>query len=345
MLFTVNQAVLLVINDLLKLDEKLQSSIDDILQKKKYSCFPRNILIGQDQSMGKYIGYMAKLLIDVTDVADDQVQALVEWQVRETYRILNTAISSVDASVLPFIEMLKFAKATFAMTAEIKTLIASIEKNPKPDIVCIGHGYAEVEKGYVKNFANAEVKMYAGNGGKISAKLSIDIENDNYRNALVKIRNENTNKLKENLADFPKTYNTQSREVIPNYFLFGRINQKTDVYEPARIVQYGTGETLKTVGIYEVETLEKIIAEFPNARIHWGACCGLFAKVPQRATVGPYVNMTWRRLHKDERKDSYEEQGILFRLYKPKTAIAVSASTSFDSDPKIVRPAKKVKHF
>lgn len=247
--------------------------------------FPNEVYIEQGKDISFYMNYLQQTIFNDDEISHDSTEYL--WQIRQCFRIINTALSSEHLSINVLKET--FIKYQKDLESLLKPFLDHINDGSiEADIVCTGHaGWFDYE-GYITFLSpKSSVVIYGGLGGKISNTLSKDIENNSYNEDNVVIQHIET-KEETSSHGFIREYNQKSSDLLPNYGIQGKKDLKF------RLIEMKTGRILKESASRKVYFLGDLLKEYPNRRIHFASCLSQYHD-KRKNRIGPYANCKWKK--------------------------------------------------
>ncbi|CEK09985.1 DUF6863 domain-containing protein [Legionella hackeliae] len=221
---------------------------------------------------------------------------LANWQLLETYRLLNTAHCSVLVKDSTKEKLSKF-RTILEEIEPLKGLLAAIDKGiVVSPLVCSGHGSWELEDKFIDmSKFDSTVVLISGLGGTLSNELARDVENDLYKveNVVVVKKDEETVPVKS-INPSPTFFSRHTTvKKLPDLCL---VDGEKSFPKP-RVIEPLTARVLFDLSIlksnknyFSLSTvLEKLNGK--NRTIGWSACTVGFNEKGNR--VGDFVGYKW----------------------------------------------------
>ena len=299
--------------------ELLQIFEDILKYKTKYKIQPyrlvdehSHVILRQDVDLENYIFAVHALLISEPP---DPLQKYLDWQALETYRIVNTSLTSVVIKHLD-LTLLQSFKERLENVPFLKSLLQQIADGKlSPGLVCSGHGIWDSDFGHVQLTAHdTRVVLYSGPGGSISGGLAEDIENDRFDSADVAVmkkgRAEEEGEVTEEqpvqdpkvTSSYPQFFSALTPVTeVPDYML---VRCRTKLPVP-RVIEPLTGRVL--MGLDEPDRrnyllLSDVLAKFrgQNRKVSWAGCTGVYGETESGAA--DFEGFTWMKREEISRK-------------------------------------------
>lgn len=259
MAFLLNEAP----NRLLAIFMRENNQAHDIVHEEKIAfAYPKEAEIFFNEEGDYYFPALKSIYADENLISKDELPNIIAWQVRQVYRMVNSLIGSTQ-NIFPFLDDVRQLKKELQEEPELKALIENIKLGKiKPDIICSGHGLCRegCESVQFDNL-NSSVVTYVPPSMMLSFKLGWDIENSRYEDKNLIFLDTYTNKKLKGRS-LKKTFSIQS-DSLPNYTLFTMPDLS------ARLIETQTGKILATPTSI---TLNEIIKQYPDRKLHWAAC-------------------------------------------------------------------------
>lgn len=293
----------------------LLSVFDKALNKKlpiEYNSFYSSapVFLYQDAELEEYAEIISRMFVKQNKT--DNLETLLNWQLLQSYRIVNTILASVlvDDTVK---KALLPVKEQFEQTAFLAGLLKKIHcKELLPKVVCSGHGFWPQKNGFVDlKKTDASVMVISGLGGALSDFLATELENDLFEpQEVVVVSKLDKTKPIETINSTPTFFNKYHRSQVPNFCL---VDAK-DVFPKPRVIEPLTGKVLldlkpaKTDSEVRFLPLAQVVDKFNDRRIAWSACTKGINE--QGKPVGKFVNYLWaskEEVEKNKKKQRIEE--------------------------------------
>ncbi|ARG98048.1 DUF6863 domain-containing protein [Legionella micdadei] len=256
-----------------------------------------HLVLEQDQSMDYFLHRTHELLIMVPHPI--LAKECLHWQIKETYRLVNTALASCSPSLDPFREQLFALKNKLEKDDYLAEFLKQISMSNDSDLVCSGHGvyYSWHNIIDLANYGtHTEVLFYSGLGGSLSQSLGTDIENEQFDPEKVVVRDE---RAKEEV-DYPSMFffsSTGRQHVIPDFTL-----EDCHKLPHPRVIEPETGRVVYDMNQVPRErssfSLSTVIQKFPNRKIHWAACTAVV--LPDGKKEGPCADLIWSKRKEED---------------------------------------------
>ncbi|KTD31303.1 putative adhesin [Legionella maceachernii] len=252
-----------------------------------------HLLLEQDQTADYYMHKVEELLM----VAPHPILAYEcsHWQIREMYRLVNTAIASYSSSLDPFRETLTVFKSELEKDTYLADFLQQMSKRENVELVCSGHGtsYSWHKPIDLSQYGSqTEVVVYSGLGGLLSQSLGVDIENQQFNPDKVIVRNLREKKEEEGYSPMFFYSATGSYRTVPDFTLVDchKLPHPRVIEPETGTVVFDMSQVSKKKNYFSLST---VIQRFPNRKIHWAACTGV--TLPDGKNTGPCVDLAWKK--------------------------------------------------
>lgn len=276
----INEIATLLLKKIFIAYPELEECVD-----KEDNLFPEEVFIAQGANILHYTVCLQRIIFNNHLVDEDSTK--LAWQLRQCYRIVNAALSSEHPSLVLLQDTLKTSQVSIELL--LRPFLDNIDNGMiDADIICCGHAGWYDEEGYITfSSPKSSIVLYNGFGSKISNDLSTDIENNQYNENDVIIKNLET-KEETDAKGFIREFSKDTLEPFPNYGIQGNSNLKF------RLIEDKTGRILKEDSSRKVFFLDNILKEFPNRRFHFASCLSQYHK-KRHNRIGPYAKFKWKK--------------------------------------------------
>lgn len=273
-----------------------------------------HVTLEQDADLRDYIFAVRELLMSEPPV---RLQEYLDWQVIETYRIVNTTLASVKIADLD-LTLVRAFKEQLENVPFLKNLLQKIADGEiTPGLVCSGHGVWNSEFGHVDlRSHDTKVVFYSALGASLTESLAVDIENDQFdaRDVVVlkKDKAEEEGEVEEDkpvsdpkiIKSYPQFFSPSTAVTrIPNYML---VQCKKKLPVP-RVIEPDTGRVLMNLenpARKNYFLLSDVLKKFHGQKreVAWAGCTGIYDETEGRAA--DFSGYTWSKERKSVRKRS-----------------------------------------
>lgn len=283
--FQLNQAPQIAIDIFLSVYPGLKSTTP-----YSFIIFPTDVVVEQDALIKEYYRNFLQLFVNPVYIPNQDLDKYVAWQVLQCYRILNAAIVAKDLKLAPELGFLLCELKDRVETNDYVQLCLAQNSVTPLDVTCSGHGYCLAQDDLVTIQDETKVLLYSDLGFSIDNATGNAIENSNFNNELIVIRDNRNQRLFAPTRKFPVQYDKQtSLCALPNLRLIAGVSLA------ARIIEARTGRVLWENHDGEI-SLREIMQLFPNRRIHWAACSRKRHELDGE-NIGPNANLSQKMLN------------------------------------------------
>lgn len=249
-----------------------------------------HIRLEHDRDASYYAARVAELFISIPRHVTNT--PFLNWQIRESYRLVNYALASSSPSILPLRGKLAALQARLEENDYLSTLLSRIDSGEiAADLVCSGHGVWFIEDGEIDlSNTNKDVAVYSGLGGALDDQLGVDIENEQYAPEKVVVKHGNLVTKEENKG-FPVLFGNKALQKVPNF----RLVDCSKAPHP-RVIEPETGRVLFNLpvqGKRKFFSLLDVLRYFPERKVHWAGCTGMKSK--DGPVPAPYSGFNWSK--------------------------------------------------
>lgn len=275
----------------------------------------RHIRLSQDLNARYYFNKSAEMFV-FSPRDRSQYEQVLNWQILQTYRILNTAYASYDVkeSVKNDLTVLK---KVLENTGFLNKLLSDIDQGLiRPNLVCSGHGAYHVDDGLINMdlFDDAAVMVVSGFGAALEEGLATDLENDNLdlQEIVVIDKKRQVVPLSE-IDTYPRIFSKLANKTLPNFHL-----GNTSSLPKPRVIEPLTGRVLLDPQSFPPGKkhflLLDILRKFSDKKrsITWAACTGVRDHNNNR--TGDFLGYSWtdkaalKRVLEEESDDATEKK-------------------------------------
>ena len=249
-----------------------------------------HVRLSQDETIDYYAHKIASMFIRNPNRYNYDL--LENWQILETYRVLNTALASTLVTELVKNE-LRVLKKDMEELPSLKTLLSKIDAGLiSASVVCSGHGVWYTIDGYVDiGTVDSSVMLISGEGASLSNALATDIENGLFDPNNVAVVKKGIGEEDPSINPFPRFFNKQSGQTrVPNLCL---VDDET--LPKPRVIEPLTGRVLydlqssATKGNYF--SLATVLQQVKGRLVLWAGCTGV--RDEDKNKSGTYQNHRW----------------------------------------------------
>ena len=254
-----------------------------------------HVKLQQDAALEHYAFVVHDLLISEPPL---RLQEYLDWQVLETYRIVNTSLTSVLMKDLDLTLVQNF-KERLENVPFLKSLLQQIADGKiTPGLVCSGHGVWHSKFGHLDLTSHdSKVVFYSAPGASLSERLAVDIENDRFDGRDVAVfktdRAEEEGEVEEEkpvsdlkvIQSYPKFFSARTAVTkIPDYML---VQCDTKLPVP-RVIEPLTGRVLMNLANPDRRNyflLSEVLHKFhgQDREVAWAGCTGYYGEAASRA--------------------------------------------------------------
>lgn len=292
------------------------------------------ILLQQDRSVSFYASKIVNLFIKNLD--RDHEDILINWQMLQTYRVLNAALASVrvDESIKAALGNLKKEMETTPFLAKLLESIDAGRIRRLP-VVCSGHGKWYEEDGYVDlETVDSSVVLISGEGAALADRLGVALENGLFEpDKWVVVRRGEGEKFIEPIDPSPRFFSKKNQQKqVPNLCL---IDDKDHLPKP-RVIEPLTGRVLYDLQskqandnkennyFYLADVLQKLNGQ--EREVRWAACTGVRAL--DRKKAGEFLGYKWMHADHAPKKRRLDVENDATKRIKVEEAAVTPAQLS-----------------
>ncbi|KTC81655.1 putative adhesin [Legionella brunensis] len=237
-----------------------------------------HIRLEQDESVEYYAWKIAGVFIKSPRRFNYDIS--LNWQIRETYRILNTALASSNVSEKVKQDLLAL-KTKLEETPYLKTLLFYIDQGITPtQLVISGHGVWYDSDGVVdlKKY-DSTVMLISGMGASLSNELAKDIENNQFNpEEVVVVKKDNDTEPVSHINAYPRFFNRLTPVTeVPDFCL---VDDKESLPKP-RVIEPYTMRVFYDLKIHNTKRnyfrLSNVLERFNGTSrlFAWSGCTGV----------------------------------------------------------------------
>ncbi len=253
----------------------------------------QHIRLSQDLSARYYFNKSADMIV-FSPKDRQQYEQTLNWQILQSYRILNTAYAScvVQESVKNDLVVLK---EVLEKTDYLRQLLSDIAQGLiRPNLVCSGHGGYHVDDGFINMMLfDATVMVVSGLGASLQEGLGTGLENDQLDlDELVVVDQKKQVVSLSKIDTYPTMFSKSRNKSVPNF----RLADSSSLPKP-RVIEPLTGRVLLDSHSLALGkkyfSLFDILRKFGDKKrsITWAACTGV--RDCHNKKTGDFLGYSW----------------------------------------------------